>query len=598
VSATGCQSMPATAGLRLVVSADLDAAREACRQIRAFLMEQGISDDDAAGWELALTEAANNVAEHGNKDELDVTFEIAAMVDRDWVEIRVLDQTEGFDYPENVELPDLLSEGGRGLFLIESICDSVSYMKGKRQNCLLMRRRSEGVGTATWTRHDEAVQGLQTQVIELEETLDGMTEELSSSYESLAAIFKFSQELSHQRDLIDFARMIFEHLLKITESEWYLLRLKKGDRLVSFVASDENLEYVDLDLAEESPGWLELDAVWTRQDVWIESVEAALSDGSLGGFSDTKTGIVHPFYLNEDLVGTLALGKSVDGKHFSAGHVNVLHTFCDFLALQILNTRYQDENIKSKVVSRELEIAKNIQRSLLPESLPHVTSVTLAGYYESALHVGGDFYDAFETPDGGILMCMADVMGKGVPAAMFSAIIRTVLRAQKELGANPAALLAKANSILYADLDRVDMFITAQLVYVNPVDRVAATASAGHCPLLVGNHLTGKFMSIEADGPPLGIVDGLEYAGTQFEMDPGTHILMYTDGITEAKNREGEMWNDQRLDQWWRRAIADLPDASAIKESLIQSVAAFVDRAPATDDLTFLLLADNKDEAQ
>ncbi|MFT6619624.1 MAG: sigma-B regulation protein RsbU (phosphoserine phosphatase), partial [Limisphaerales bacterium] len=250
------------------------------------------------------------------------------------------------------------------------------------------------------------------------------------------------------------------------------------------------------------------------------------------------------------------------------------------------------------VVSRELEIAKNIQRSLLPETLPDVSGVSLAGYYESALHVGGDFYDVFETPDGGILMCMADVMGKGVPAAMFSVIIRTVLRAQKELGALPSALLAKANQILYADLDRVDMFITAQLVYLNPTERIAATASAGHCPLLVGNHLTGKFMSIEADGPPLGIIEDMEYAGTQFELDPGTHILMYTDGITEAKNRAGEMWNDERLDKWWRQAIADLPDAAAIKESLIQSVAAFVDRAPATDDLTFLLMADNKENTQ
>ncbi|MFT4690559.1 MAG: serine phosphatase RsbU (regulator of sigma subunit)/anti-sigma regulatory factor (Ser/Thr protein kinase), partial [Limisphaerales bacterium] len=592
------QSMPAAAGLRLVVVPDLNASREACRQIRAFLTEQGIPAEDAAGWELALTEAANNVVEHGNKDELGVEFEISAVVDRDWVEVRVLDRTEGFDYPEHVELPDPVSEGGRGLFLIESICDSVSYMKGKRQNCLLMRSRSEGVDTASWTRPDPAVKKLQTEVVALEETLDGMTEELSSSYESLAAIFKFSRELSRQRDLNEFARLIFDHLLKITESESYLLRLKKGDRLVPFVASDEHLEYPDLDLTEEAPGWFELDAARTRQDVWIESPEAARGDASLGAFSDTKTGIIHPFYLSEDLIGTLALGKSVDGKHFSAGHVNVLHTFCDFLALQILNARYQDENIKSKVVSRELEIAKNIQRSLLPETLPDVSGVSLAGYYESALHVGGDFYDVFETPDGGILMCMADVMGKGVPAAMFSVIIRTVLRAQKELGALPSALLAKANQILYADLDRVDMFITAQLVYLNPTERIAATASAGHCPLLVGNHLTGKFMSIEADGPPLGIIEDMEYAGTQFELDPGTHILMYTDGITEAKNRAGEMWNDERLDKWWRQAIADLPDAAAIKESLIQSVAAFVDRAPATDDLTFLLMADNKENTQ
>lgn len=597
MESTGYQSKPA-ASLRLEVKSTLDAARAASIRVRQFLKDNGLEEKQLSEWELVLVEATNNVAEHGNRTERDESFELDVMVDAVGVEVRITDFTEGFDYPENVDLPDPLSEGGRGLFLIEAICDFVSYMRGRGMNCLLVRKKRDKEQTVFEAGEDSAATGeeiesLRHQVAELDEALDGMTEELSSSYESLAAIFKFSEELSKQRDLDDFAHLILDHLLTITESDWYVLRIKQNGELRTFSVSSDT-EIQPLPLAGDPDSSLELGAARARQDLWIEGEESFNGGEPLDSFSKSKSGIVHPFYLNEDLVGTLSVGNTNEKKPLSAGQVNVLHTFSDFLALQILNARYQDEQIKSKVVSRELEIAANIQRSLLPKTLPEIEGFTLDGFYQSARHVGGDFYDAVVTPSGGLLLTIADVMGKGVPAAMFAAILRTVLRSQQELAAQPAALLQRANQLLYDDLDGVDMFITVQLVYVSPGGDYGVCASAGHCPLLVGNPANGKYRAIEADGPPIGIMKDLHFDDNKFDMDAGTRLILYTDGVTEARNTNGDLWGDDTMDDWWKTATGEHITAEALKNNLIETVKAFVGEADATDDFTFLVLADDK----
>ncbi len=599
MSQTGFQCLSAAA-LRFEVEATFEAARGAAVRVRKFLKDSGAEEEELNNWELAIVEATNNVAEHGNTSDLDDRFQLDILADARVIEVRVTDFTPGFAYPDAVDLPDPLDEGGRGLFLIEAICETVQYLKGNGVNCLVMRKARVGgagepaaEGGLCGQPDDDEKAELRQQVAELDEALDGMTEELSSSYESLAAIFKFSQELSKQRDLDDFAHMILDHLLTITESDWYVLRIKQGKELPVFsVSSDTPFPPLNLDAAPES--CLELESAQSRQDTWIEGPESFTNEDPLASFRATKSGIVHPFYLNEDLVGTLSVGNSHEKKPFSAGQVNVLHTFSDFLALQILNARFQDEQIKSKVVSRELEIAANIQLSLLPKTLPEIQGFTLDGFYQSARHVGGDFYDAVETPDGGLLLTIADVMGKGVPAAMFSAILRTVLRSQQELATRPAALLQRANQLLFDDLDRVDMFITVQLVYVSPEGDYGVCASAGHCPLLVGNPMTGAYRSIEADGPPIGITRDLNFDDNKFDMSAGSRLVLYTDGVTEARNGAGELWGDDSLVSWWRAATAREATATGLKTSLTEAVRAFVGDAPATDDLTFLLLADNQ----
>ena len=122
-------------------------------------------------------------------------------------------------------------------------------------------------------------------------------------------------------------------------------------------------------------------------------------------------GLVHPFYFGDTLIGTLTVGKTVSRVPFSAAQTNVVHTFADFLAIQIVNARFQAEQVNNLLMARDLQIAKNIQRNLLVKTLPQLTGFGLAGYCESARQVGGDFYDVVKLSDHSLLMVIADVMG-------------------------------------------------------------------------------------------------------------------------------------------------------------------------------------------
>jgi anti-sigma regulatory factor (Ser/Thr protein kinase) len=169
--------------LRLEVPSNLAAVRTAAGKVREFLAGQGLTAMELDQWELAFVEAANNVAEHGNVSPESRLFQLAVDVTATNVEIRIIDHTAGFEYPDEVKLPDdSLSEGGRGLYLIESICDRVHYLRGRGTNCLILRKRRDPAGVAVAPEPD--VTAMREEIAELNEALDGMTEELASSYES------------------------------------------------------------------------------------------------------------------------------------------------------------------------------------------------------------------------------------------------------------------------------------------------------------------------------------------------------------------------------------------------------------------------------
>src|SRR5690349_4433642 len=154
-------------------------------------------------------------------------------------------------------------------------------------------------------------------------------------------------------------------------------------------------------------------------------------------------------------------------------------------------------------LANELAIARAIQASLLPKEFPKLPGFGLAGYCQSARQVGGDFYDVLPLSDTRALLVVADVMGKGVPAALFAASLRVLVRSLVERKLRPHELLRRINRQMYEELSSVDMFITAQFVEIDTACRVLRVANAGHCPLLASDGC-GPTQVIAPDGLPLG----------------------------------------------------------------------------------------------
>ncbi len=500
------------------------------------------------------------------------------------------------------------SESSRGIYIIYSLMDEVRYLRALSENCLVMRK-FVGAREITTSSDPQTQSGdddsegadraseLQSRIDELEVELSAneqiildMSEDLSSCYESLSAIFKFSGELSKSSSLEVFSKKLLGNLNQITSSQWFILRLKppETDELVVFATSDESLQLdpISLENCDDSALFLEQEAALTRQDVWLDNNRPLIQGDPLWASKKNSIGLAHPFFMGDHLIGVLTLGKADQEAPFTAAQANVVHTFSDFLASQIVNARFQEEQMRSRLVSRELEIATNIQKSLLPKALPNSGRFEFAGLSHSARQVGGDFYDLVYIDENRALLVIADVMGKGVPAAMFAAILRSLFRAAPELMNSPAALLDRVNRLIYEELSAVDMFVTAQLVYLDQSSRKLVTANAGHCPLLVSD-AEGNVREFAPEGMPIGILPDTKFEDESMTLDGIQRILLYTDGLTEARNSKGDFFQDDTLTRLFSSIQAD--SADELKSKLSHQLDNFQGDAALSDDQTFLL---------
>jgi len=181
------------------------------------------------------------------------------------------------------------------------------------------------------------------------------------------------------------------------------------------------------------------------------------------------------------------------------------------------------------------------------------------------------------------------VMGKGVPAAMFAAILRTMLRAAPELMNQPAALLTRVNKLLFEELSGVDMFITAQLACVDVRARKLTIANAGHCPLfLAAPGVPVKTYSPE--GIPLGILADTVFAEETIALPVDSRVLIYTDGLTEALNASGARYGQEHLMRWFGEAAARGLGAAQLKVELNETLEKFQSNMVLSDDQTFLIM--------
>ena len=249
------------------------------------------------------------------------------------------------------------------------------------------------------------------------------------------------------------------------------------------------------------------------------------------------------------------------------------------------------EALKTKTafiaLQQELDIARKIQRSILPDSVAPRPEFAICGRMITAKEVGGDFYDFFYVAPNRLAVAIADVSGKGVPAAFFMAIARTMLKAIALLTDRPGDCVRKLNDLLSAD-DNQGMFVT--LVYgVLDLDSGRFTyVNAGHnAPVLIGADGTVAPLDY-TQGMALAVLDGQAYAEREITLAPGDSLFLYTDGITEAMNTDGALFTEDRLIDCLREQ-GDTP-VDEVADHVIAAVKQFEDEADQADDISCVVL--------
>lgn len=236
---------------------------------------------------------------------------------------------------------------------------------------------------------------------------------------------------------------------------------------------------------------------------------------------------------------------------------------------------------------KELEIAKNIQKSFLPESVPILTGVDIAVSATPARAVGGDFYDFIPLNDNRWGIVIADVSGKGVPASLFMALSQTLMRAIAKSGVSALDMIAQTNNLLL-EYSRTSMFVTAFYAVLDMNERTIEYISAGHNPGILLKKPSGEMVLLEAQGMPLGLVPDIEIASRKIDFNKGEAIVLYTDGVTESINSNKEQFGIDRLKDV---VIKDRDLASqCIVNDIVRAMDEFTSKEPQFDDITIMAI--------
>ncbi|MCX2744628.1 PP2C family protein-serine/threonine phosphatase [Mangrovivirga sp. M17] len=303
-----------------------------------------------------------------------------------------------------------------------------------------------------------------------------------------------------------------------------------------------------------------------------------------------KSVLVCPINIQGVAAGDLVLLKEVkDG--FNKDMLEIIETFTAQAVISIENARLMEEAITTERYKEELKIAQKVSESLLPDRLIEHESYEITSFSQAADEVGGDYYDTFRIDDENIALVIADVSGKGTSAAFNMSQVKGVFHSLVPFGLDPIDFIVRANETLGRILEK-NNFVTLSYFIVNTQEKSVRFVRAGHCPTLYYSKEEDRTFYFKNKGLGLGVIRKKEYLPFVQEIEcvyqSGDIMVVYTDGITEATNPEGDEFGYDRL----QHCLTRFKDLSAldIQDAIIREVYHFCDTNPLKDDYTMMVI--------
>lgn len=299
----------------------------------------------------------------------------------------------------------------------------------------------------------------------------------------------------------------------------------------------------------------------------------------------TRSEMLAPIISNEHVIGVFDL-ESDHLDAYSEDDLSVLQLLASQVAIIIEKVRLHDEVVEKKRIQAQLEIARDVQLTLLPHSDPVVEGFDISGYIFPTEEVSGDYYDWVRVFQDQIGIVVADAVGKGVPAALLMSFLRASLRSCVQIGYAPHIALSKVSNLLRDSIED-NKFITAIYGILDSTNRTFVFSNAGHNPPLLIKP-DGEYRYVEYGDMPLAMFDNARYHQHFIRFEPGQVMVIYTDGITEAANPSGEEYGPERF----AKRVLDgihLP-ARRLIDHVRVGVADFCEQTSLTDDATLFIV--------
>lgn len=297
--------------------------------------------------------------------------------------------------------------------------------------------------------------------------------------------------------------------------------------------------------------------------------------------------VVVPLISHADVIGILYATKDTEHGFFK-DDVDVISAFADQATIAIENSRLFNKSLERERLIREMMLAQEMQRKLLPQALPEFPALELAASSTPAFEVGGDYYDVAQLDENRLGVIVGDVSGKGVSAAFYMSEVKGIFQALCRMYSSPKQFMVKANEALFGSFDKRS-FISLMYVIVDMRNGTVMLARAGHCPLLHVSLHQGSY--VRPAGMGIGLGDGVVFASSieehTIQLREGDVCVLYTDGVTEARFGDEE-FGYSRLMETVMHAHTD--SAVNIKHHVLNTIKKFTDEQASHDDLTLVVL--------
>ena len=567
----------------LTLPGTLDALQPIRDYVKDLAKEAGLDDSAVYNLCLAVDEIATNVILHGYEESgLSGDVTIGGGVEADKLVVRLHDHGKSYD-PKKHSLPDdeALSRpldereiGGLGIALALDGVDDLQYETNEKGNTHSFIVKAPNVFCPP--EYEEGARAL------------------SDEHRKLGILLSISRSLGQEIQLDRLLTLIVSEVTSAMEAERSSLLLfdPASNQLVSKVAEGMSTREIRVPLGVGIAGA-------TAQTRITINIPDAYQDERFNRSYDKASGFRTRSILsapiigqNGKLVGVVQVLNKINKQSFTSDDERFLEAICIHLGIALERAEMVEAYLQGQILTKSLQLAREIQMGLVPKdfpAFPNISSIDIYAALEPALDVGGDLYDYFLLDKNRICFIIGDVSDKGVPAALFMAMVRTAFR-MAATGSHEAIgpIMEKLNDFLCAS-NHSQMFVTVFAGILDLRTGEIEYADGGHEPPYIVHARGGATMIEKVGGIALGFMPEYQFRCGQIQLEPGDSLILYTDGITEAMNSDRHLFSAERIQETLDRTATGIT-AQALTKIVLGGVAAFVAGAHQNDDITLLVI--------
>jgi serine phosphatase RsbU (regulator of sigma subunit) len=410
-------------------------------------------------------------------------------------------------------------------------------------------------------------------------------------YNYRKSLLDFSKELTYYSDINDGFKNIslkIKNMMGLRYLDLYI----KDPLYLKLINSFNNNLYKEFQNQEVGEDLLTRILWFHKEPVIVNSyfmLENKFTETEKGYIRSSGIDLILPFNIKDNTIGAFILSSKLSGKAYSDEDIDLLKTITYQCGIALENARLRTEEIEKQKIEKELLIARNIQNSLLPGKYFEMPGTDIACSSKSAKYIGGDFCDYIRVSDHELLVVIADVSGKGIPAALYMTKVQTMIQFASKLFKSPKDILIEINKQIYPQIER-NSFITMIIAKFNFEKGKVVIARAGHNPVLY--HNGNEVIALKNKGIGIGLESKGIFESNLEEMELDLHkndlYLFYSDGLTEAMNKDHE--------EFGLKSLVDILNSyknyscEIIKEKINSDVDNFRGDFEQNDDITFVLV--------